>query len=340
MAEAEKQTPPENKPAEEAEDSLDSLDSPAEENPAPAASGASKDAKPGAAAGATPAAAPGADGPADHIKSTFNIYFIIFIVLVLGAIGIIFYAVSSSKKANKTTETKAPSLTSQQLAALKGNTTLVGDAKTTLDVQSNSVFEAQVLVRNDLNVAGALKVGGSLSLPSLTVSNSGNFGTLQVGSTFGVNGNATVQGTLTVQKTLSVTGGASFGSLNVATLTVTSLQLNGDLGVGRHIVTNGSQISHSPGTALGSGGTVSVSGTDIAGTITVNTGGAPGAGKFVSINFAKPYGLVPRVIISPVGASAGTVTYYVDRTTSGFSVSCATPPPAGSTFSFDYFVID
>lgn len=338
MPEDQKQTKEPPKPP-DSEESLDSLDAPATapNDPAPAAT---PDDKPKDPKDQPKAPTPAADSPGEHVKSSFNIYFIIFIVLVVGAIGIIFYAVSSSKKAAKTTETKVPSLTSDQLAALKGNTTLVGDAKTTLDVQSNSVFEGQVLVRNDLNIAGALKVGGSLSLPSITVGNSGTFGSLQVGSTLGVNGNTTIQGTLTVQKTLSVAGGASFGSLSVGSLSVSSLQLNGDLGVARHIVTNGTQVSRTAGTALGSGGTVSVSGTDTAGTITINTGGSPPPGIFVNISFAQHFANVPRVIISPVGVAAGSITYYVNRTVSGFSVGCATAPPAGSTFSFDYFVIN
>jgi hypothetical protein len=337
MAEAQKQTPP-NKP-DENEDSLDSLDAPAgspEAAPASAAPAPAADAKtPG-----TQAPAQAADSPAEHVKSTINIYFIIFIVLVIGAIGIIFFAVSTSKKANKTTETKAPSLTSSQLAALKGNTTLVGDSKTTLDVQSNSVFENQVLVRNDLSVAGALKVGGALSLPSISVGNSGTFGSLQVGGALGVNGNETVQGTLTVQKTLSVGGSASFGSLSVASLSVTSLQITGDLAVTRHIITNGTQVSRTTGTALGSGGTVSVSGTDTAGTISINTGGSPPAGLFATINFARPFATTPHVIITPIGSAAALVNYYVTRTVSGFSIGCASAPPAGSSFAFDYFVIN
>jgi hypothetical protein len=336
-----KQTPP-TQPSNSSEDSLDSLDSTPPPNQAgqPAAAPAAGSAA--APAGQTPPAAAGtvADSPQEQIKSSFNIYFIIFIVLVLAAIGIIVFAVSSSKKANKTTQTKAPSLTSQQIAALKGNTTLVGDAKTTLDVQSNSVFENQVLVRNDLNVAGALKVGGNLSIPSLTVSGSGNFGTLQVGSSFGVNGDATVQGTLSVQKSLSVAGTASFGGLSVGSLSVTSLQISGDLSVTRHLVTNGTQVNRTPGGALGGGGTVSVSGTDTAGTITINTGSSPAAGLFATVNFAQHFASTPHIIITPVGSAAGSINYYVTRDTSGFSVGCSTPPPAGASFAFDYFVAD
>ncbi|HET9850006.1 MAG TPA: hypothetical protein VFP35_00010, partial [Candidatus Saccharimonadales bacterium] len=289
----------------------------------------------------TPAPPPDepSSGRNDRLKSAFNIYFFVFIGIVVMAIGIIFFAVSASKKQQTTKTQKVPSLTSQQISALKGNTTLVGDAKETLDVQSNSVFEGQVLVRSDLSVAGTIKMGGALSLPTLKVGNSASLGATQVNGTLGATGDTTLQGNLSVQKNITVAGSASFGSLAVSALSVTSLQLVGDLTITRHIVTTGTSVNYSAGTALGGGGTVSVSGTDTAGTITINTGNSPSPGLFATVNFKQNFGQVPRVIISPVGVSAGAVTYYVNRTVSGFSVGCYSAPPAGASFAFDYFVI-
>jgi cytoskeletal protein CcmA (bactofilin family) len=272
------------------------------------------------------------------LRNSFNIYYILFVLIILLAIGGVFYAVKTSTKSNN--PQKTASLTSAQLATLKGNTTVVGDTKQTLDVQSNAVFEGQVLVRSDLSVAGALKVGGPLSLQTINVSGSGNFGGIQVNGTLGVTGNTSLQGELSVQKNLTVGGSASFGSLAVASLSVSSLQLTGDLNVVRHIVTSGTSVSRVAGTALGSGGTVSASGTDTAGTVVVNTGNSPPAGLFITITFAQKFATTPHVIISPVGFAAGSVTYYVTRDTGGFSIGCSTPPPAGSSFSFDYIVLD
>jgi hypothetical protein len=334
--------PPPPAPAPDPAEESDSLDAPetpeVKDAPAAAASAAP-------APSATPETKPAAldfptDSPVDKLKSSFNIYFVIFVIIIVVTIGIIVYAVTSSKKASKTNVSKAPSLTSEQLASLKGNTTLVGDAKQTLDVQSNSVFEGQVLMRQDLSVAGAIKVGGSLSLPSLNVGNAGTFGSVQVGKDLGVNGNTTIQGTLTVQKNLSVSGTASFGTLSVGSLSVTGLQLSGDLSVNRHIVTSGTAVTRTAGTALGGGGTVSVSGTDTAGTITINTGNSPSAGLFATVNFGQHFASTPRVLITPIGSAAGSITYYVTRDGNGFSVGCSTPPPGGSSFSFDYFVIN
>lgn len=279
-------------------------------------------------------------GKGGGLKSTFNIYFIVFIVVVVIAIGVIFYAVSSANKTAKTNTNKAQSLTSQQISALKGNTTLVGDSKSTLDVQSNSVFEGEILARSDLSVAGSLKVGGNLSLSNLSVSGTGTFGGLSVSGTSTFTGNTAVQGALSVQKGLTVSGTASFGGLSVGQLSVTTLQLTGDLSVNRHIATSGGNPSRSPGTALGGGGTVSVSGSDTAGTVTINTGNNPPAGIFATVTFTQHFSSTPHVIITPVGSAAAGIDYYVNRDTSGFSIGTATAPPAGSSFAFDYFVVD
>jgi cytoskeletal protein CcmA (bactofilin family) len=279
-------------------------------------------------------------GKGSGLKSTFNIYFIVFIVVVLIAVGVIIYAVSSANKTAKSNAKKTQSLTSQQISALKGNTTLVGDTKSTLDVQSNSVFEGEILARSDLSVAGSLKVGGNLALSNLSVSGTGTFGGLSVSGTSTFTGNTAVQGALSVQKGLTVSGTASFGGLSVGQLSVTSLQLTGDLSVNRHIVTSGGNPSRTPGTAVGGGGTVSVSGSDTSGTVTVNTGNNPPAGIFATITFTQHFSSTPHVIITPVGSAAGSINYYVNRDTSGFSIGTSTPPPAGSSFAFDYFVVD
>jgi hypothetical protein len=232
------------------------------------------------------------------------------------------------------------SLTDQQLSALKGNTTLVGDAKQTLDVQSNSIFEGQVLLRSDLNVAGAIKVGGGLSLSSITVGGAGNFGQLGVNGGLNVGGDTTLQGQLTVQKGLTVGGSTTFGNLAASQLTVTSLQLKGDLSVNRHVVTAGGNPGRSNGTALGSGGTASVSGSDTAGTVTINTGGSPPAGCFITINFVQKFGTTPHVVISPSNSAAATIQYYVNRGPTNFSVCSNGVPAASTNYTYDYVVFD
>src|ERR1035437_9400053 len=108
---------------------------------------------------------PAQRGPWRRLLSLNNKYFVIFIVLLLVVSVATYLALNSAKKSNGSSTTKAQSLTSQQLAAISGSTTVVGDTQQNLDVQSNSVFEGQVLLRKNLDVAGTIKVGGGLSLP-------------------------------------------------------------------------------------------------------------------------------------------------------------------------------
>jgi cytoskeletal protein CcmA (bactofilin family) len=117
-------------------------------------------------------------------------------------------------------------------------------------------------MRNNLDIAGSIKVGGSLSLPAITVGGSSTFGQIHVNDQLTVAGNTTLQGTLTVQKGLTVSGSSSFGSLSASTINTSSLQINGDFIVNRHIGVSGGTPGRSGGTALGGGGTASVSGSD------------------------------------------------------------------------------
>jgi cytoskeletal protein CcmA (bactofilin family) len=294
-------------------------------------------------AGQTPAAQPNAaakpakkGGPLGAIRKIVNIYTIVFALLVVAAVAVVLVSIKPTKTQ---TQTQLGKLTDQQLSQLKSNSTLVGDPKQTLDIQSSTILEGQVLARSDLSVAGSLKVGGALSLPSITIAGSGNFAQVGVSGALSVGGDTNIQGQLTVQKNLNVTGAASFGSLSVSSLSVTSLQVKNDFSVSKHIVTSGGTPGRSFGTALGGGGTASVSGSDTAGTVNINTGGSPPAGLFVTITFTQRFSATPHVVITPIGSAAGALQYYVNRDASGFSIGVASPPPASSNFAFDYIVI-
>jgi cytoskeletal protein CcmA (bactofilin family) len=275
-----------------------------------------------------------------HIFNFANLYFITFLVLLLlGAIGI-FAAVKFNDKNSDNKSSKSASLTDKQLTDLKVNSTIVGDAQQTLDIQSNSIFEGQVLMRNNLDVAGSIKVGGALSLPAITVGGSSTFGEIHVNDKLTVAGNTTLQGSLTVQKGLTVAGNVSFGSLSAGQINASNINLTGDFVVNRHINVTGGTPGKSGGSALGGGGTATVNGTDTAGTVTINTGGGPSAGCFITINFTQRFNATPHVVISPSNSSAGNLNYYANRSTSNFSI-CTTGAPSGSTnYLFDYVVID
>jgi cytoskeletal protein CcmA (bactofilin family) len=271
----------------------------------------------------------------------FNAYLIIFLFLILVGVIIILvaYFKSNPQANNGGSNTPSQNLSTSSLEQLANNGTVIGGPKQTLNIESNAVFQNQVLVRGDLDVAGSVKLGGSLALQSLTVGGSSSFGQLNAQS-LSISGNVGVQGQLSALS-IGVAGGGSFGGpVTAPSIIANSLQLNGDLGITHHIDTGGGIPSLSRGGALGSGGTASISGSDTAGTINIGTGGGTAAGCFATLNFAHSFGSTPHVIATPIGAAAAGVQYYVTRSTGSFSLCTANAAPSGTSFAFDYIVID
>jgi cytoskeletal protein CcmA (bactofilin family) len=269
-----------------------------------------------------------------------NIYFLLFVFIIVLSGLVVFIGIQRSKKdaANPTIATQK--LTQDELQKLQGSDSKVGDAKQTLSIESNAIFTGKVLLRDSLDVAGTLKVGGALSLPGLNVSGNSVFDQLQANKAV-ITGDATIQGQLNIQKNLVTSGGAQFGGpITAPQITVSSFQLSGDLTITRHIDAGGGTPGKSNGGALGSGGTTSISGTDTAGTLTINTGGGTGVGCFATIDFTQRFGGTPHVVVTPIGSAAAGLNYYVNRSSTGFSVCTTNPAPAGQSFSFDYIVID
>jgi cytoskeletal protein CcmA (bactofilin family) len=218
--------------------------------------------------------------------------------------------------------------------SLEGSSSIIEPNKP--DVQSNN----REIVSDESSLSGN---GTSPSEPEPAPkghSFSSTFGQIHVNDQLTVAGNTTLQGTLTVQKGLTVSGSSSFGSLSASTINTSNLQINGDFIVNRHIGVSGGTPGRSGGTALGGGGTASVSGSDTSGTVTVNTGGSPPAGCFITINFTQKFGTTPHVVISPSNSSAGTLQYYANRSATNFSICTDNSPAASTTYLFDYIVID
>ena len=275
-----------------------------------------------------------------RIMRRMNIYLLLFILLLLIAGGIATSVYLSSKKV---TDNRVPTqtLTKDTLDQLATSDVTVGQPKQLLSVQSNAVFAGKVLVRDSLEVAGTISVGGSLNVPGITVSGNSQFEEMQINKGLNVAGDTSIQGRLNVRGNLSIGGAGTFaGALSAPSLTVNTLQLNGNLSLTRHLAAGGATPSRSNGDALGSGGTTAVSGSDIAGSININTGSGPSVGCFATMNFTTRYNNTPKVIVTPVGASAANLAYYVTRTTSSFSICTASTPPSNASFGFDYFTIE
>ncbi len=269
-----------------------------------------------------------------------NIYLLLFllVIVVVVVIFVVLYLNSRKEPDPQTTQ----ELTQQTLNEIATGDARVGDPKYVLSIQSDAVFAGNALVRGDLSVAGAVQLGQGLSVSGLTVTGNGNIATLQANS-LNVSGDAAVQGRLSAGGSLSIGGSANVGgTLTAAQITTGSLTLagNGTLTINNHLNAAGPAPNRSNGSALGSGGSSSVSGSDLAGTIAINTGGSPSSGCFATVNFVQSYNGTPQVIVTPVGSVAGSLQYYVNRSSNNFSICSANAAPGGQSFAFDYFVIN
>jgi cytoskeletal protein CcmA (bactofilin family) len=141
---------------------------------------------------------------------------------------------------------------------------------------------------------------------------------------------------------LHVTGDATIdGSLTVTGETsVQNITINGK------IITAGSAPTIALGSeALGSGAFATVTGNDIAGTVSFSSGSVNlptntlGAGKQVEITFNKPYTNTPRVTLTPSSEAAAKVRYYVERTATGMIIKFADAQAENLDYIFDYQIM-
>ena len=283
-------------------------------------------------------AAPVKESGVKKVWKRFNLYLLLFIFMITIAVGAFVYMTIKSKDNNKNTP-QSQGLSQDALKQLANSDVTVGDAKQVLNVQSNAIFAGSVLIRSSQEIAGTLKVGGKVTMTDLQVSGSTQLSDTQV-TNLTVSGALNLQGALTIKNGISVSGNSNFtGGLTAAFITTGGLQLNGDLNLTHHIIAGGTIPGITKGTAVGGGGTVSLSGSDTSGSINVNTGTSPPAGCFATITFSQKFVSTPHVVITPIGSSAADLTYYISRSTTGFSICTTTPAPAADNFGFDYMVM-
>lgn len=278
--------------------------------------------------------------PIKRFFKKVNVYLLSFVLLfiVVGAVTIVNFLNSTQEE--QAAELASQELTQETLQQLANTDASVGNESQTLTIQGNAVIAGQSLMRGNVNIAGNLQTGGTIQGPSLTISGSTSLGDTQA-NTLQVASNAAVQGTTTLRD-LAVSGASTFsGPISASQITVTRLIMSGNasLEIPNHISFTGASPSRNIDTGvLGSGGSASIDGSDTAGTVNISTGNGPKSGCFVRITFQQAYTRQPHVIISPVGNAAGRLEYYVDRSTTSFSICTANTPTANQTFAFDYFV--
>lgn len=268
----------------------------------------------------------------------FNIYLSMFILIVLVASIIVTIAFYQSKKGSSSI-VKTEGLSQSTLQQLANSDATVGGPTNVLNVESNAVFAGKVLVKDNVDIAGGLQVSGTVGFGALTITGDSNLNQVNVAKGLNVGGNLAVQGTGTFNSGIQVAGSGTFsGPITTPQITTPNFQLNGNLTITHHFIVGGPRPQTSPGNALGVGGTASIGGSDTAGDVTINIGGGPTAGCFITVQFSTPYSQTPYVIVSPVGASAAGISYYINKTDSTFSICTTTAAPANSSFDFDYFV--
>ncbi|MEX0749162.1 MAG: hypothetical protein WD467_01235 [Candidatus Saccharimonadales bacterium] len=147
---------------------------------------------------------------------------------------------------------------------------------------------------------------------------------------------------------LNVSGASTLASLEVTgdvviggTLSVSAVRVSMNLSIGGHLLSTGNTPEASSGADL-EGGTVSLSGTDVAGTINVVVSESvveTNEYELARIDFSQIYTFPPRVTISARNAAATSLEVYVKSTPAGFMLVTTVPVTAGTEYSFDYHVI-
>lgn len=249
-------------------------------------------------------------------------------------------------------------LSSETLDKLGVSKNPVGTRGAELIIGPSTRFNSKVTIGSDITIAGKLNLNntfiaqeaslaklqaGEVTLQQLgvngdaTVTNANVRQTLSVAGATRLQGPVTLSQLLTVNNSINVAGNLSIGGvLSARTFQASSLVSDTTLTIGGHVLSRGAAPSLSPGGALGSNGTASISGSDTAGTVAANVGVGAVAGTVANISFRQAYASTPRVIITAVGS--GPRNIYVTRSSSGFSIGVGDPMPPGG-WAFDYFVI-
>ena len=282
-------------------------------------------------------------------KGTFLGLIVVVVILAVNA-GIIAFVVKSQNKSKSQADQGQVTVSQDALSKLGVNRDPVGDSGIELTVNPNAKFTGNVQVGGDVSIAGQLKLNntfsaananltqlqaGNTSLSQLNVNGDGTFSNLNLRSNLTVAGTTKLQGAVTVSQLLTVNNSINVsgnlavgGTLAVGAFQATNLILAG------HVLTVGTAPAVSRGTALGSNGTVSISGNDASGTVAADAGVGATAGTVACVTFHNAYSTIPHVVIS----QSGPLDAYVSRSATGFCIYDGNAMSAGSGYAFDYIV--
>lgn len=289
-------------------------------------------------------------------KATFiGLAVIITILLINGAV--IYFVMRGQGNARASSNRDEITLSAETLDGLGVSRNSVGELGTQLTIGPDTTFNGSI------KVAGSASIGGELKLNSKFTASDASLAKLQAGetavNTLNVNGDTTtsnlnarkdltvagltrLQGAVTISQILTVNNNLNVagnlavgGTLSARSFQASSLVSDTTLVVGGHIITRGSAPGVSAGGAVGSNGTVSISGNDASGTVAVNAGLGAGGGIVANVTFRMPYSSTPHVIVTAVGPGATDV--YINRNANGFSIGVNGLTTGGH--AFDYIVM-
>ena len=290
-------------------------------------------------------------------KATFFGLAVVVVILGVNAAVIGFVIKGQSKDEAKTDQGQV-TISQSVLDGLGVNRDAVGNAGVELTINPDARFKGKLQVGGDVSVAGQLKLNskfsatdaslakldaGNTSLNQLNVNGDASATNLSLRGQLTVTGTTRLQGDVTLSRLLTVNNSANIagnlavgGALSVSRFQTSNLVVDGNVTLGGRFISRGAAPRVGPGLALGSNGTVSISGSDAVGTVAANIGTGASAGIVANITFRSPYDSTPRVVVTAVGAGIGSV--YVNRSASGFSIGVNSPTPPGG-YAFDYIVM-
>ena len=212
---------------------------------------------------------------------------------------------------------------------------------------------------NDTGLAAGAAVPGANTTGGATFA-----GGIQ-GTSAALSGTLTVAGATTLNGTLAATGPTLFKNTANSTtafmiqdtssnalftadttnakVVIRSLDVAYNLTVAGHIITGGSAPTIAANAAACTTPTVSVSGTDTAGTITVTTGtGCSVGGQMATVTFASAFGATPKIVLTPASSAAAGLNAYQDDaalTTGSFRIGVVATPTDATTYKWHYYAL-
>lgn len=153
--------------------------------------------------------------------------------------------------------------------------------------------------------------------------------------------------TITNCATVAIAGGPTAGSNATITNRLAFWVQAQDARFDGHFLSAGTAPSIAANSGAGTGPTISIAGSDIAGTITLTTGTAPGTSTAIcTVTFATAFAAAPKVVVVSASLNtrdAGAATWYYDQgntTTTTFKLDAGSNGLAATTaYKWNYFVI-